>query len=353
MVKMKDWILRKCKSSNYYLLFDKGSGLSVRSGFYGQEPFMNVEGPELLDISITNFCERGCEFCYRKSSKEGLHMPLKLYQKIISEAVQAGVLQVALGGGNPNQHPDFVEILKLTRQLGMIPSYTTNGDGMTDEIWAATREYCGAIAISYYEEKNVEEMVRKASEYGVKINIHYMLNRKTIEKALAFLKNPPSYIRRVNAIVFLNYKPVHSSEKLCLKYSEQVEEFVECVKMFTECKIGFDSCMVSFLPLGEKYFPRQLIDFCEAGRFSAFISETGKMYPCSFMNDTSVCGADITHGSLREIWKNDYEFQKVRDHLQEKPDGIVICRTCDVWNWCHGGCSIFPINKCGYGSGKA
>jgi MoaA/NifB/PqqE/SkfB family radical SAM enzyme len=52
--------------------------------------------------------------------------------------------QVALGGGNPNQHPDFIEILRLTREdYGIVPNYTTNGRGLSDTVLEATRRYCG------------------------------------------------------------------------------------------------------------------------------------------------------------------------------------------------------------------
>ena len=117
----------------------------------GEEPFWNRRGPELLDISITNYCERNCDFCYRETSSNGTFMPLEQYTKIIAQAETAGVLQVALGGGNPNQHPDFVSILEVTRKHHIIPSYTTNGQGMTDEIYNATKCYCGAMAVSWYE----------------------------------------------------------------------------------------------------------------------------------------------------------------------------------------------------------
>ena len=49
---------------------------------------------------------------------------------IVEQAKNAGVLQIALGGGNPNQHPQFVEILRLIREAGIVPSYTSNGEGL-------------------------------------------------------------------------------------------------------------------------------------------------------------------------------------------------------------------------------
>lgn len=138
---MGDVLIRKYPESNYMVYFDRESGMFVRISMSDQEPFWNVNGPELVDISITNYCEKGCGFCYRASNPSGNHMQLQEYSRLMAQAKEAGVLQVALGGGNPNQHPDFINILKVTREYGMVPSYTTNGQGMTEDIYIATKKW--------------------------------------------------------------------------------------------------------------------------------------------------------------------------------------------------------------------
>ena len=41
-------------------------------------------------------------------------MPLADYETVMKQAKELDVLQVALGGGNPNQHPDFIKHYKNT-----------------------------------------------------------------------------------------------------------------------------------------------------------------------------------------------------------------------------------------------
>ena len=61
-------------------------------------------------------------------------------------------------------HPEFIQILEITRKHHMIPSYTTNGQGMTDEIYNATKCYCGAMAVSWYEPySEATQMIKKLS----------------------------------------------------------------------------------------------------------------------------------------------------------------------------------------------
>lgn len=58
-------------------------------------------------------------------------MSISDYKSVIDQAAEMGTFQVALGGGNPNQHPDFIEMLEYTRSKGIVPNYTTNGLGLS------------------------------------------------------------------------------------------------------------------------------------------------------------------------------------------------------------------------------
>lgn len=80
---MNSLMIRRYKESGYFVCFDLESGQMLRGSMTGEEPFWNRRGPELLDISITNYCERNCDFCYRETSSNGTFMPLEQYTKII------------------------------------------------------------------------------------------------------------------------------------------------------------------------------------------------------------------------------------------------------------------------------
>lgn len=347
---MGSCLIRNCKESQYILGFDRDEGTFVRYGKDDIEPFCNVAGPELLDIAITNYCERECGFCYRNSNRQGKFMHLDDYELIMEQAEKIGVLQVALGGGNPNQHPQFVEILQKTSEYNIVPSYTTNGLGMTDEIYSATKQFCGAMAVSWYEPyTDAQKVIKRAGTNGIKVNIHFMLNKLSLPQAMELMKKHSDFLESVNAIVFLNYKPVHSSDELCLTDGNEIKGFFEFVKKIKNCKIGFDSCMISFLPLIGDGLLKETVDFCEAARFSAYISEDLFLYPCSFMNDISGAGIDLRKHSLQEGWRSGEEFVKMRERLSKfgaQSHSILACQTCEDYGMCHGGCQIFNINRC-------
>lgn len=324
----------------YTLLFDEKSGIAIRGDFEGKNIFWKQSGPELLDISITNYCDKGCDFCYRQSNVNGKFMSIQLFKKIILDAQKLGVYQIAIGGGNPNQHPHFIDFLKISRLHGIVPSYTTNGIGMTNDIYYATKQFAGAVAVSWYKPYELpESVIRKCFDLKIPINIHFVLNNDNIKQAYELINN--DIVNFVNAIIFLTYKPVGKVKHNVLTDSHQLKSLLLTLTSYDRCKIGFDSCMISHLVKHDYDIDPESIDFCEAARFSAFISEEGLMYPCSFMSASPKFGCDLSHSSMIDIWKNSEVFVKLRDRLHSPNDK---CIGCSHYISCHGGCPFFDIN---------
>ncbi len=345
MVKTTEIIINRYPNQSYETIFNQKSGLLIRlEDEAGDDPFWCSYGPELIDISITNWCDRACSFCYKKSSTAGKHLSLEAYELILRQAAQMRVLQVALGGGNPNQHPDFCEILRLTRdKYNIVPSYTTNGRGLNEEILTATRKYCGAVAVSMYEPYDEAFLaVQNLLRYRIKTNIHFLLTSKSIGTAIQWLKELPRMLQGINAVIFLNYKPVgrNPDRKLLAKNSPDIQSFFYLAGTPHEFKVGFDSCSISGIARFMNISPT-FIEPCEAGRFSMYISEENKMYPCSFMvNKTQ--GVAVTDDNMQTVWQKHDIFTRMRGSLSSNP-----CHECSVNNTCFGGCPVYPeINFC-------
>jgi radical SAM protein with 4Fe4S-binding SPASM domain len=341
------FIIKRFSKDHYTAVFNPNSGFFARIEDAGQdEPFWSEHGPELLDIAITNWCDRGCSFCYRKSDELGSHIPVEDYEEIIRQAQALHVFQVALGGGNPNQHPEFVEILRITREkYGIVPNYTTNGRGLSEPILQATANHCGAVAVSAYPPYNeTKEAIRLLRSRGVTTNIHFILSSKTVDTAIEWLKHPPAFLKIANAIVFLNYKPVgrFADQRLLLNRSPRVEEFFKLATSERRSfRVGFDTCTITGLArLGKA--PEISLEGCDAGRFSLFVSEKMEVYPCSFMVEAGYRGISLKGTSLGEIWRHHSDFQEIRRKHREKG-----CPDCTTPRQCLSGCPLFPeMNLC-------
>ena len=339
--------ITRYKEEHYSTFFNPNTGFFARVEEPGhKEPFWSPQGPELLDISITNWCDKGCALCYRKSDEAGNHMSINDYENIMRQSQKMHVLQVALGGGNPNQHPEFCEILRLTREkYNIVPNYTTNGRGLTSEVLEATSRYCGAVAVSAYAPfDETQAAIEALASRGIKTNIHFILSSQSIKLAMSWLENPPRFLEKINALIFLNYKPVgrYASSKLLLKNSPDVEEFfLLATEQKHSFRVGFDTCTVTGLARFTKT-PAICYEGCDSGRFSLFVSEDLKVYPCSFMVESGYEGTPLTEDNLHDIWRNDNAFQRIRGKLSG--GGCQSCKSADL---CLGGCPLFPeINLC-------
>ena len=336
-------IERNYPAQHYRTLFDQRTGFFVRKEDEGwPEPTWAMVGPELIDLSITNYCEKGCTFCYRETSRDdAVFTTVNDIVKVVEQAADCGTFQIALGGGNPNQHPQFVEILRIIREHDIVPSYTTNGDGLTDEVLRATADYCGAMAVSVYppySEEHYSQLLQRIADFGIRVNLHAIIREGTVDLWIKWLSQPPAFFKYVNALIFLNYKPVRG--RFVSLDRERARLFFEAVNRSLGIKVGFDSCSMSGIVQWVDS-PSCLLESCEAARFSAFVSEDLKMYPCSFMVGNRACG-DLRKDSLIDVWQNNALFRQFRDEtLPER------CGSCRFSNVCKGGCRLFEeINFC-------
>ena len=268
-------------------------------------------------------------------------MPLNDFRRVMHEARSSHVFQVALGGGNPNQHPDFPEILRISREeFGIVPNYTTNGRGLTDDVVKATERFCGAVAISAYPPYvDLEEAIVVLSRIGIRPNIHFTLTSKSIDTAIAWLENPPSFLDQAGAIIFLNYKPVGrcTDERLLVNRSPKLPDFLlKATTLRRQFRVGFDSCSVTGLAqFGQA--SRVCLEGCDAGRFSLFVSEQMEVFPCSYMVEAGYKGVSLRNTRLMDIWSSSTLFSDIRSkHVADR------CGECSYTATCLSGCPLFP-----------
>ncbi|MEN6553569.1 MAG: radical SAM protein [Methanobacterium sp.] len=323
------------------------TGITFRWGAdFSEDPQM-APWPELADISISNYCTNGCSYCYRKSSEEGKFMSLEDYRFALQELTSekyGSIFQVALGGGEPLLHPDFTEIIRITREeFGVIPNYTTSGKFFNPENIEATRDYCGAVAISWdpYRDLSTEELSKIGSclkDKGILANIHYVISEATINDAVDLLNGKyDEYIKDFNSVIFLTYKPTGRAENSgSIKSAGALRTFLDLVDdPVTSIKIGFDACFVPVLMKATEVNV-DLIDSCECGFFSVYIDENLDVTPCSFCNSSSY-HYNLKQFSFEEIWES--KFSDYRDYIDTscKSD----CVECDKISGCRGKCPFF------------
>jgi len=78
--------------------------------------------------SFTNLCNLRCKHCYNASGKQKAdELTLEESIKVADKLKEAWVTAVNFGGGECALRPDFIELCKYLKKIGIGISYTTNG----------------------------------------------------------------------------------------------------------------------------------------------------------------------------------------------------------------------------------
>ena len=338
------------KINRFVTQFNPVDGFYIRSGIIdengkdsGIDPFM-AEFPHLVDVGIMGSCEHGLSGlcmksgsgCYQNgASVQRPDMTFDDFKSIIKQC-SGRTFQFALGGrGDPNKHQDFEEILKICRDNNIVPNYTTSGYNLSDSEVEVSKQYCGAVAVSWYRRDYTADAIQRFIAAGVKTNIHYVVNRNTIEEAIERMKKG-DFPEDINAVVFLLYKPIGqgNAKNILTTDDEKTIEFFRQIESSHLFKVGVDSCIAPGIITYGTEIAFETIDTCDGGRFSCYIDSEMNMLPCSFgrYNQYSVSLKKMT---IAEAWHSS-EFDRFRDKLKNA------CFDCRHRDACMGGCPFLP-----------
>lgn len=340
----------KDKKYHFASVFDTETGAYVRTGILdehgkdtGIDPFM-ASFPHLIDVGVmghcihgkTGLCVKAGIGCYQSGlTVEQPNMSVEDF-RWITEQCKGRCNQLALGGrGDPDQHEHFEELLRISRENNLVPNFTTSGYGMTPEIAAICKKYCGAVAVSWYRSEYTLNAIQMLLEAGVKTNIHYVIGKNTIDEAIERISNN-DFPKGINAVILLLHKPVGlgSRENVLSVDDERVEKLFSEIDKRHPYKIGMDSCNVPGALNFCKNVMAESLDTCEGGRYSCYIGPDMIMVPCSFDQDQKY-QVSLKNCSIEDAW-NSENFERFRRHMESA------CPECEKKELCMGGCPLMP-----------
>ena len=330
--------------------FDTQTGAYIRTGILdeqgqdtGIDPFM-ASFPHLIDVGVMGHCTHGktglCVKagigCYQSGMLvEKANMTVEDF-RWIAEQCEGRCNQLALGGrGDPDQHENLEELLIISREHRLVPNFTTSGYGMTPEIAALCKRYCGAVAVSWYRSEYTLQAIKMLLNAGVKTNIHYVLGRNIIDEAIRRLKEN-DFPSGINAVIFLLHKPVGQGAKSnVLSFDDsRVKGFFSQIETRHPFKVGMDSCNVPGAINYCKTILPESLDTCEGGRYSCYISSDMIMVPCSF-NQERRYEVSLREMNIEEAWNSEL-FDVFRAKMRDA------CPNCEKRALCLGGCPLMP-----------
>ena len=341
------------KKHRFVSAFDTETGAYVRTGVLddegrdtGIDPFM-ASFPHLIDVGVMGHCDHGksglCQKagigCYQSGPiVDAPNMAVEDFRWIAGQC-SGRTNQLALGGrGDPDCHEAFEELLRISRENGLVPNFTTSGFRFTPEKAALCGRYCGAVAVSWYRSPYTLAALRMLLDAGVKTNIHYVLGRNSIDEAVDRLARD-DFPGGVNAVIFLLHKPAGLGQRdnVLDPADPRVARFFGLVDAPHPFKVGMDSCTVPGAVNWCKSVLPESLDTCEGGRFSCYIGPDLAMVPCSFDQTRRYAVQLGGEGgtTIEQAWSS-APFEAFRDKMR------AACPACDKRELCMGGCPLMP-----------
>jgi len=288
--------------------------------------------PELIDVGITSHCPMGCSYCYTDSQPQLGHAPKELVPTLL-RTLEEPPYQIAIGGGEPTLHPDFIWILEQARELGTVPNYTTAGVNLTSKVIEASNTLCGGVALTYHAWKGFEWFAERYRQLNkqltCQLNVHLIADTDVVPNLRALVKLQEE-TGPVNLVLLAYYPDVGraSMERLMSRttYSRELPNALSYAKAMG-MQIAFSEGLLPyFLSRPELGIDTTFATRCE-GTFSCYVDPAGYMWVSSFEASAPADVRDDWPSVLKDSYAQDM-WEQLRNY------GSYECHGCELYTRC-------------------
>lgn len=262
------------------VMYNPKTGLKVRMAVDGFD-YVKSETPELVDIKITNYCGYGCKNCYQSSTEEGQHAEYPEIVAWLNALAHLKCFEIAIGGGEPATHPQFVNILKKSTDLGITPNFTTFGTDwlMNDDIVQAVKKNVGGIGVSVYSKQSVQKYwtIKEALK-----DSHVQVMVQHVAGMFPF-KTTYDLVQEVDHILLLGYKSVgFGVNKIPTKFTDDQVKQIFALK---DKRISVDTAFLdTYGHVLDEIGISKLLRSSPEGKFSCYIDAVeNRVGPSSYV----------------------------------------------------------------------
>lgn len=308
---------------------------------------------------ITLACCFSCKYC---GSGGGAARENELTTEecfsVADQLYELGCGRVSLIGGEIFMRRDWAEIVRRMTEKGMRVNIITNGFLFTEERIRALKE-CGveSVSVSLDGTREVHDKYRQGGSYdralqavsvltesGIPTSVISTLNGENagcLEELYRILIRYPIFAWQLQAC-----SPMGNAVRCGVPYAFDQKKVISFVREYAPeapFLLGVADNIGYFTPeegrirgnlSGEAYFKG-----CSAGISSIGIDSVGNVRGCESMYDEVFIEGNLRRESLRTIWEAPERFAYNRGFTKEDLTGV--CSTCEVGEYCGGGCRSY------------
>lgn len=330
--------------------------------------------------NMTTRCNLKCQHCYINAGEESRTNELTTHQakKLLDDLVQMGVPLVLFSGGEPFLRPDFDELVKYARSIGLRVSISTNGTLIDKEraAFLADQEvsYVGVSLDAAHSELHDQfrcsagafdralEGLKNCREQGLKTGVRITVTKKNYQdvpvlfnkvKNLGIPRFCLYYLvptGRGKEIANLDLDDSERGEVFDFLFNQALEEGPQPDIEILTTDGPFDGALL--IERLKKETSTQVEDLqklmtisggCSAGEKIANIGPTGEVHPCQFWTHESL--GNVTKTPFSQIWNN--SENPLLEQLRSKEENLEgKCGDCDYKSMCKG-CRLRALHSNG------
>ncbi len=314
-------------------------------------PPNSLSVPETIHFSVTGHCDQACTGCFYSarpgSSVAASHASFTLFGRVVQEAGQVRVFQIALGGGEPLLHPQLVDMVRLARASNLVPNLTTNGNRLTRDLAMALKEAgLGQAQISLngadeatnvYTRPNFAaamDALETCREVGLRFGLNFLITRSSLPHVVSVVKLGQSL--GAASVNLLRPKPPVINDTWLAQESPTPQDYRVLQRTLyrgrgkaSKTRITLDASLtflLTNLPPDQLY--RNGVWGCCAARKFVTVLQDGRVLPCSHVRQS-----DVGKGDFMRAWRESHLFARFRS-LEETMRGP--CRACTHLAVCRG-----------------
>ena len=248
--------------------------------------------PLQCSLYVTDRCNLDCAYCTEYDNSRP-HPSIDDLRKWVRKIRELGTMRIALVGGEPLTHPDIVELVRYSRELGFATSLTTNGFLLTRKLLAELED-AGLQVMQISVDRMTPSLVTKKSFKTILPKLDYFRDSKislhitgvicadTLPEAQAVLETGlsrgiPTEVRLVHADPLRRFR-VDPGQR------EELERFIDSM---IERKRRGERIHTSeaILRYQRSLLRGEHVEWtCVAGYKLFFVSAQGKFWICSMVH---------------------------------------------------------------------
>ncbi|MHB1405946.1 MAG: radical SAM protein [Desulfitobacteriaceae bacterium] len=312
-----------------------------------------LSAPETVHWAVTFKCDLDCPDCYIRRHRDDFTSELDTKEAltIIDRIADAGVFQLAIGGGEPLLREDITSLVARAHERKLVVHVTTGRYQHQPDVLRELAKYIKGLQIGIKQEEllkhpetekeKLTQLIALTSELGLDLGANLILSNSTLSefdhiiellatagfKRLTLLRyKPPGNLKR-----WVKEKP---DEYILLEFERKL---LKTVDAYPHIQFRVD-CGLAFL---ERKLPSQTAELngirgCTAANRILSIAPNGSIFPCSQLVGQELSAGNLLEDDLKSVWLNSEVLQRYRSFRTKKPFKSSQCGQCSAKTHCGG-----------------